>query len=77
MVEGGQNRGNRGEGELLRQPSRGDGNRTAQSVSLTTLPKTGWLTHKHTLLTLNTKRQCSDTHAVCLSAHTILWNTLY
>lgn len=76
-LEGGQDRGNRNEGEPLRQPSRGDGSRTAQSVSLNTLPKTGWLTHKHTLLTLNTKRQCSDTHAFCLSAHTILWNMLY
>lgn len=35
--------------EAFRQPSRGDGTRSAQSVSLTPLPDTGWLTHNHTL----------------------------
>lgn len=71
-MEGGQKRGSRKEGEALGQPSRGDGSRTAQSVSLTTLPKTGWLTHKHTLLRLNTKRRRSHTHTCtfCVSART-------
>lgn len=70
-LEGGERRGSRSEGEPLRQPSSGDGSRTAQSVSLTTLPKTGWLTHKHTLLTLNTKRQRSDTHTHVLFERTL------
>lgn len=39
----------RNEGEILGQPSWGDGSHTAQSVSLTTLPDTGWLTQNYTL----------------------------
>lgn len=57
-------RGSRNEGETLRQPSWGDGTRTAQSVSLTTLPDTGWLTPNHTLFAKyqETVQPHRDTH---------------
>lgn len=44
--DGGRKEGN--QREKHRQPSWGDGTHTAQAVSLTTLPVTGWLTQNHT-----------------------------
>lgn len=77
----GASRGSRSKGETLRQPSWGDGTRTAQSVSLTTLPDTGWLTQNHTLFSKYQEtvqlRTHTNTHRQILVEHAVLRQTAW